>query len=115
MFCPKCKSEYRENFTECEDCKVQLVNELFSEPNEEDVDLVQVLETRNHADIALIKSILDAEDIFYYFHGEFFNQMRPLLEPARLMVKSIQFEKVKEILENIILQYSPFPKIDNNE
>ena len=28
MFCPKCKSEYRQGFTRCSDCDVDLVYEL---------------------------------------------------------------------------------------
>ncbi len=28
MFCPKCKTEYREGFFECADCYLQLVSEL---------------------------------------------------------------------------------------
>ena len=28
MFCPKCKAEYREGFTECAACNVTLVYEL---------------------------------------------------------------------------------------
>ena len=30
MFCPKCKSEYREGFTRCTDCDVELVSQLNS-------------------------------------------------------------------------------------
>jgi hypothetical protein len=28
MFCPTCKTEYREGFTDCADCRVALVHEL---------------------------------------------------------------------------------------
>lgn len=34
-FCPKCKYEYREGFTECSDCKVPLVDHLEEEPEVE--------------------------------------------------------------------------------
>ncbi len=30
MFCPECKSEYRQDFTRCTDCDVDLVHELPS-------------------------------------------------------------------------------------
>jgi hypothetical protein len=32
MFCPKCKAEYREGFTKCADCNIDLVPVLPSEP-----------------------------------------------------------------------------------
>jgi hypothetical protein len=32
MFCPKCKAEYREGFTECSDCQVPLVKDLSGAP-----------------------------------------------------------------------------------
>jgi hypothetical protein len=33
-WCPKCKAEYREDFTICADCKVELVDELPQEKSE---------------------------------------------------------------------------------
>ena len=59
MFCPQCRCEYREGYTECSDCKIPLV----SEPPEPDsapeyVELVTVLATGNPATIAIAKSIL---------------------------------------------------------
>ena len=35
MFCPNCKSEYREGFKFCKDCDIELVKELPKEENEE--------------------------------------------------------------------------------
>ena len=35
MYCPKCKAEYREGFTKCSECQVDLVNELPKEPKKE--------------------------------------------------------------------------------
>jgi hypothetical protein len=31
MFCPVCKSEYREGFTKCSDCGVDLVKQLAND------------------------------------------------------------------------------------
>lgn len=38
-WCPKCKAEYREGFTKCSDCKVELVSEL-DEVSDEDANVV---------------------------------------------------------------------------
>jgi hypothetical protein len=59
--------------------------------------------TYNPADIALIKSILDSENITYYFNAEHFMYVRPLGEQVRLMVKKDEAEKAKEILRDLDL------------
>jgi hypothetical protein len=86
-----------------------LVYELPHEPPEPEtvfVDYKEVLETFNPMDIALVKSILDAEDITYFFQGEHFLNVRPLALPARLMVKVDQVEQAKEILKDINLTFT---------
>ncbi len=107
MFCPRCKSEYREGFFTCADCSVPLVSEL---PKDEDkavesdlVPFTEILSTRNPAEIAVIKSILEAEDIAYYFIGE---QMMtsPLLSggsSARLFIAFEDIGRTKELLKDI--------------
>jgi hypothetical protein len=39
MFCPKCKSEYRDGFTECSDCGTLLVDKLERDPANQDLAL----------------------------------------------------------------------------
>lgn len=56
--------------------------------------------TFHPADIAFIKSILDGEDIAYYFQGEQFTYVDPLAVPTRLMVEKEQLETVKELLKD---------------
>ena len=110
MFCPICKSEYREGFEICAECKVKLVDQLPPEPEAEIefefVDFEEVLSTFNPADIALIKSLLDGEGIIYFIQGEHFSYMQPLALPARLMVKRDQAEEAREILKDLKLSYA---------
>ena len=103
MFCPKCGSEYREGFYVCSDCGSDLVDQLPPEEEPEFIDYVEVLGTYNPADVALIKSLLDAENITYYFNAEHFMYVGPLAEPVRLMVKIDEGEKAKEILQDLNL------------
>jgi len=62
----------------------------------------EILATFDLADVALIKSILDAENIDYYFKGESsLHVVKPHVEPVRLFVKKQDVEKVKKLLKNI--------------
>jgi hypothetical protein len=103
MFCPNCKAEYRQGFEKCDDCNVSLVAELPPEPETEYVDYDEVFTTFNSAEIALMKSLLDSEDIPYFFHGETFVQMTGLAVPAKLMVKKDHVETAKELLKDLKL------------
>ena len=105
MFCPKCRAEYREGFYTCADCNVDLVNELPPEPEPEYVEYKEVMATYNPADIAFLKSLLDAESITYFFHGEHFTYVRPFADPARLMVKKDEVELARELLKDLRLSY----------
>jgi hypothetical protein len=110
LFCPKCRTEYIEGVTACDDCQTPLVPELPPETENEPVTELahyeKVLVTYNASDIALLKSILDGTNIAYYFLGEFFNYAEPLVQPARLMVKKDQVRDVKELLKDVKLTYS---------
>ena len=65
----------------------------------------RVLATYNPADIAIIKSLLDGEGITYFFKGEYFTYVRPLADPARLMVRKDQVEDAKDLLKNLNLSH----------
>ncbi len=105
MFCPQCKAEYRPGFVKCADCGVDLVPELPPDPEQEPVEWVEVLSTYNSGDIAFLKSLLDSENITYYFHGEHFSAMVSLVQPATLMVDRAQLEVVKTLLKDIQLNF----------
>lgn len=105
MFCPRCRAEYREGFYVCADCDIELVDELPPEPEPEFVDFEEVLYTYNPADIAFLKSMLDAENITYFFKGEHFLYMRPLADPARLMVRTDQVASAKDLLKDLDLSF----------
>jgi hypothetical protein len=110
MFCPKCRAEYKEGITVCADCNVPLVYELPPEPEKkvEYVEYAEVLITYSMSDVVMIKSILDAHGIKYFFKGERFTQVRPLVDPARLMVKKDEVEKAKELLKDLDTKFWAF-------
>ena len=108
MFCPQCKAEYKPGFTHCATCDVDLVSALPQEPEPVPTYVAydEILGTHNPADIALIKSFLDGEGLTYYFHGEHFIYMRPMADPARLMVRTDQAETARELLSGLDLSYT---------
>ena len=104
MFCPKCRAEYREGFSVCSDCNVDLVHELPPEPEPECAEHIgyeEVLATYNPTDIAIMKSLLDAQGITYFFHGEHLTHVKPLADPARLMVKKDEAALARDLLERV--------------
>ena len=102
MYCPKCKSEYREGFYKYADCGVGLVDE--QPPETEDyvsyVKMVEVFSTYNKGDIAFIKSVLDGEDIHYFFSGESTNMIAAGAY-ARLLGKGDEVQRAREILQDV--------------
>ena len=65
MFCPKCKTEYREDFTICADCGEVLARELLKDVTNEFVpaDWQHLITVADDMEAAMIASFLDAENI----------------------------------------------------
>jgi len=103
MFCPICFSEYRAGFTECNDCRVALVDQLPDEPEPEFHEFVELMTARDEVHIALIKAAFDEAGLDYYLHGEYANRLIPLHLATRLMVREDQAEEGQQILEKLYL------------
>lgn len=115
MFCPKCGAEYRAGFKHCSDCDVDLVEELPKEDitsidkkGENDITFIPILSTFNLGDIALIKSILDNEEIEYFIQGENTEYVSACMDPVILMVREDQADIVKELLKNFDIKWGMF-------
>lgn len=61
-------------------------------------DFVEILSIPDPFTLAIVKSILEREEIVYYFKGEYSAFMKPLMEPVRLMVKTEQADIVRAML-----------------
>jgi hypothetical protein len=72
VYCPECRTEYREGFTECSDCRVPLLpgsapaEADVEAPFNPDMDLVVVLETNEPFEVALAKGMLEEAGIPYF-------------------------------------------------
>lgn len=106
MFCPKCRAEYIAGIKECPDCKVKLVRRLPDpEVLAKEPVFVEILRTSNPGDMALMKSLLDAENIAYYFLGENFNLIYAPID-CRLMVLEEDAGKAENAIKELDLNYS---------
>ena len=76
----------------------------MSNSEENKQSYIPLLKTFSQVDIAMIKSLLDG-NVEYYFKDENFMSIRPLLEPAVLMVREDYAEEVKELLSDFELNY----------
>lgn len=81
-----------------------MVHRDDEEKLDKNFNYVEVLRTYSQVDIAMIKSLLDG-NIDYYFHGENFMSIRPLLEPSILMVNENDLADVKELLKDFELNF----------
>ena len=105
MYCPKCNAEYREGVRRCADCGVALVERLPEADERQSVDFEEILATYNPGDVAVVKSILVNAGIPYFFHGENFMHVRPLIEPARLMVPKDRVAEARSLLKDLKLSF----------
>lgn len=104
MFCPECKSEFREGITECPDDQVALVPEL-PEVSHEMPDLVAVFESTDPADLLAAQSALDGAGIPYQTGNpgavpgtSFGGSLDPAGETALLLVPRERAEEATELL-----------------
>ena len=76
---------------------------------------VELIRTYNPADVGLIQSILESADILHYVHGERFSTLRPLLQPARIMVAEDRLEEAEELISQIHPVIVPLAGTDRTE
>jgi Putative prokaryotic signal transducing protein len=103
MICPECGSEYREGFTHCSDCDVDLVEPEAEEP---EVDLVKVYESGNPAIIPIVESVLRDAPIEFLMKGNVVQALQgavgsPYAVPVEFWVRSDDEAAAREILEGI--------------
>ncbi len=87
MYCPECRVEYRDGFTECSDCRVPLVAGKPPEPEglEDDsgtgdpnLQLITVLTGSDRLLLGSAKGLLEDAGIPFYAVGDDVRQDRPL-------------------------------------
>ena len=71
------------------------------------MELRELVSTFNQGDIAIIKSLLESEGIYFLAHGEHFNLIRPFIQPVRFMVSEDELERAQALIEDISLTRTP--------
>jgi hypothetical protein len=110
MYCPQCRTEYREGFIECSDCHVPLLRGTPMRAPHKDLDpsldLVEVLETRDAIQLAMAKGLLEDAGIPFYLLGQItrlVNDVDPFLQKhVRIQVPRDREAEAQEILEMLL-------------
>jgi hypothetical protein len=107
MFCPVCKAEYRPSFTVCSDCNVQLVPELSPEQPKSSYEIINLYSPNNEMELAMIKSILDSEEINYFVNNENFGSLEvgpqiALFNRRMITVRDDQYERASELIKDYV-------------
>ena len=111
MFCPECRSEFREGFTTCVECEVPLVSELPPEEDEHRGEsLVTVYGVGDPGDLALAKSLLDDAGIPHFELGEGIQDLFGMgrlggfsivAGPVQIQVPESRAEEARELLAEL--------------
>ena len=118
MYCPQCRVEYRDGFTECSDCRVPLLagtppSEQPAHPFDPALGLVVVLETNDVIQLALAKGLLDEAGIPFFVLGQIATLVQdvdPFLHKwVRVQVPRDREAEARELLE-AMFQTEAFPE-----
>ncbi len=110
MICPECGSEYREGFTRCSDCDVDLV-EPQVEPVDPDVELVSVYQSGNPALLPIVESLLRDAQIEFITTGRSVQALQgavgsSFVVPVEFWVRSEYAEQALELLAAVDESYA---------
>ena len=106
MICPECKAEYREGYTKCADCEIELVDTITLENEEsskpEEIIFETVMTSFNQGEIALAKSLLESNNNQCFVQGESFNSLFRTSIPVSIKVPEEYVEQAKEVLKEFL-------------
>jgi hypothetical protein len=118
MYCPQCRTEYREGFTECSDCHVPLLAGTLPpeapDPFDPKIGLVEVVETQDSIQLAMVKGLLEDAGIPFLLLGQItglVNDVDPFLQKhVRVQVPADREAEARELLE-VLLQPDTSPQL----
>jgi len=97
MFCPDCRGEYREGFTRCELCGVDLVEALPPVDETSDEDLVPAFQSTDGLLVAATRSALESQGIPVVVQGEEAQGLLPV--NAVVLVPRERLTEAKEVIQ----------------
>ena len=110
MYCPQCRVEYRDGFTECSDCHVPLLAGTCPpdppDPFNPSLELVVVLETNDPVQLAMAKGLLEDAGIPLFVLGQIATLIQDvdgfLHKWVRLQVPRDREAEARELLEQVL-------------
>ena len=111
MYCPQCRVEYRDGFTECSDCHVALLAGTPPAPRQAHpfdpaLGLVVVLESNDAIQVAMAKGLLEEAGIPFFVLGQIARLVSDvdgfLHKWVRLQVPRDREVEAREILEGML-------------
>lgn len=109
MYCPQCRVEYRDGFTECSDCHVPLLAGTPPEPADEfdpAIGLAVVLETNDRIQLAMAKGLLEDAGIPFFVLGQIATLVQDvdgfLHKWVRIQVPRDREAEARETLEELL-------------
>lgn len=111
MYCPQCRVEYRDGFTECSDCHIPLSDGTPPpEPassSDPALGLVVVLETNDGIQLALAKGLLEDAGIPFFVLGQIatlIQDVDPFLHKSlRVQVPRDREAEARELLDQLFV------------
>lgn len=102
MFCPHCRSEFREGFVRCEECDTDLIKELPPEPKRVYFKPTLIFTTSNIHEAHFVKGILEANNVFAIIFDDHVSSLNPFLTNAvggiKVAVAKSDLDDAKEVL-----------------
>ena len=100
MLCSQCGAEYREEMSQCRACGGALVPALPAGEAPEWVDFVTVLLTRDHAELAVAKSLLEGAGIPFFPRNE---EVENLIAagPVEIQVRPEHEAEARDLLRDL--------------
>jgi hypothetical protein len=109
MYCPLCRTEYREGFTRCADCDVDLVAALPSEAAPADESAVCAWNGDDPGRFSVVLAALQAAEIPSYQiskHDQFY--WLPALRPEyEIFVRARDASRAREVIREALQGTSP--------
>ncbi|MBK7995099.1 MAG: DUF2007 domain-containing protein [Blastocatellia bacterium] len=106
-FCPKCLSEYKREITHCNECDLDLVEELTDENRIHDISDAPMVELRRFStatEAQMIRGLLEQNDIRALIQGETSSSgLFPAATSVVLLVDGRDFSKAKELAEAYLI------------
>jgi hypothetical protein len=122
VYCPECRVEYRDGFTECSDCHVPLLAGALPaeppDPFDPALELIVVMETNNGLQLAMATGLLDDAKLPFFVLGQIaklVNDVSPFLNKwVRLQVPRDREAEARELLEPLLHPETCAPATDED-